>query len=285
MQLGSGSDERLRVDVVTDKRKGASARPSASGVGRERHSFGSTELLYGRNAVREALRGPRRIHRVLLSEGVRQDDRLQEIAALAQKRGATLVRISRDELVDRAGPVNHQGVAAETGPYLYADADALGLEPGVIVALDHLQDPQNVGTLIRSALAFSAAGILMPSDRSAEVTPAVVNASAGATEHLAIARVTNLARQLDRLKAAGRWIIGLDTGQDAVSLAATRLPLPAVLVVGAEGPGIGRLVRERCDVVVAIPISEAIDSLNAATAASIALFELERQRLTLARPE
>ena len=265
---------------MTDKRRDHPARPSGGRAERDRRPRGSTEQLYGRNAVREALRGPRVIHRVLLSDGVRQDDRLREIAALAQMRGAPLARVPREELEDRTGPVNHQGVVAETGPYPYADAQALGDEPSVIVALDHLQDPQNIGTLIRSALAFSVAGILMPSDRAAEITAAVVNASAGATEHLAIARVTNLARELDRLKAAGRWVIGLDTGQDALSLAATRLPQPAVLVVGAEGPGIGRLIRERCDVVVEIPISEAIDSLNAATAASIALFELERQRLT-----
>jgi len=157
-------------------------------------------------------------------------------------------------------------------------ADLTG-RTGVVVALDHLQDPQNVGTLIRSALAFSAAGIVIPGDRAAEITPAVVNASSGATELLAIAQVTNLVRELERLQEAGRWVIGLDTGSDSVSIAKTRLPQPAVLVVGAEGAGIGRLVRERCDLIVAIPISGEIDSLNAATAASIALFELKRQDL------
>lgn len=216
---------------------------------------------------------------MLLSDNAKLDERLQEIVALAERRGSTVRRVAREELDDRAGPVNHQGVVAETGPYPYADSADLITRPGVIVALDHLQDPQNVGTLIRSALAFSAAGVLIPSDRAAEITAAVVNASAGATEHLPIARVTNLARELDLTKAAGRWAIGLDTGDASVSIAATRLPLPSVLVVGAEGPGLGRLVRERCDLIVAIPISTGIDSLNAATAASIALYELERQRL------
>lgn len=237
------------------------------------------ELLYGRNAVREALRGPRAIHRVWLSDNARPDERLLEISALCGDRGASVLPVDRGELDDRVGLVNHQGVVAETGPYRYAEIAELTARAGVIVVLDHLQDPQNVGTLIRSALAFSAAGILIPNDRAAEVTPAVVNASSGATEHLAIAQVTNLARELDRLKDGGRWVIGLDTGPDSSSIAATRLPRPAVLVVGAEGPGIGRLVRERCDLIVAIPISAEIDSLNAATAASIALFELERQRL------
>jgi len=238
-------------------------------------------MLYGRNAVREALRGPRAILRLLLSDNARPDERLQEIVALCSDRGASVQRVDRADLDDRVGPVNHQGVVAETGPYPYADLADLADRAGVVVALDHLQDPQNVGTLIRSALAFSAAGILLPSDRAAEVTPAVVNASSGATEHLPIAQVTNLARELERLKEAGRWVVGLDTGSDSVSITATRLPQPAVLVVGAEGAGIGRLVRARCDLIVAIPISAAIDSLNAATAASIALFELERQRLAV----
>ena len=238
-------------------------------------------MLYGRNAVREALRGPRAILRLLLSDNARPDERLQEIVALCSDRGASVQRVDRADLDDRVGPVNHQGVVAETGPYPYADVADLADRAGVVVALDHLQDPQNVGTLIRSALAFSAAGILLPSDRAAEVTPAVVNASSGATEHLPIAQVTNLARELERLKEAGRWVVGLDTGSDSVSITATRLPQPAVLVVGAEGAGIGRLVRARCDLIVAIPISAAIDSLNAATAASIALFELERQRLAV----
>lgn len=258
------------------------ARPGSGRADRERprSAHVHVELLYGRNAVRESLRGARTIYRVLLSDTARPDDRLQEIVALCSNRGASLQRVDRADLDDRVGPVNHQGVVAETGPYRYADMTDLVERAGVVVALDHLQDPQNIGTLIRSALAFSAAGILIPSDRAAEITPAVVNASSGATEHLPIAQVTNLARELDRLKEGGRWVVGLDTGPDSVSLAVTRLPLPAVLVVGAEGPGIGRLVRERCDLIVAIPISSAIDSLNAATAASIALFELERQRLT-----
>ena len=199
--------------------------------------------------------------------------------ALSAERGVSVQRVDRADLDDRVGPVNHQGVVAETGPYRYAEMADLTGRTGVVVALDHLQDPQNVGTLIRSALAFSAAGIVIPGDRAAEITPAVVNASSGATELLPIAQVTNLVRELERLQEAGRWVIGLDTGSDSVSIAKTRLPQPAVLVVGAEGAGIGRLVRERCDLIVAIPISGEIDSLNAATAASIALFELKRQDL------
>ena len=216
---------------------------------------------------------------MLIADGAKLDDRLQELVALAGVRGASVHRRPRQELDDRVGPVNHQGVVAEAGAYPYVDPADLIARFGVIVALDHLQDPQNIGILIRSALAFGAAGVLIPADRAAEITPAVVNASAGAAELLSIARVTNLTRELDRMKEGGRWVIGLDTGDDAVSIAANRLPAPAVLVVGGEGSGMGRLVRERCDVIVSIPISPSIDSLNAATAASIALFELERQRL------
>jgi len=244
-----------------------------------RSSSGYVEILYGRNAVREALRGHRQIGRVIISHGVVLDDRLEEIVQLAAGRGIGVDRRSRIAIDERVGPVNHQGVLAEAGRYRYADSAAIADRPGVVIALDHLKDPQNVGTLLRAGLALFAAGALIPSDRAAEITPAVVNASAGATEHLAIAQVTNLVRELARMKEAGRWVVGLDTGDDAVNIVATPLPQPAVLVIGAEGKGIGRLVRERCDLIVTIPISATIDSLNAATAGSIALFELERQRL------
>lgn len=218
------------------------------------------------------------IHRVIIAEGVTLDERLRETIAMATAKGVPQVRRPRADVDEMTGNVNHQGIVAEVGPYPYADVADVSGRDGTIVALDHLQDPQNVGTLIRAALAFGAAGVLIPEDRAAEITPGVVNASAGAAEHLPIARVTNLVRELERLKEGGRWVIGLDTGEDAVGISTTSLPQPAVLVVGAEGTGLGRLVRERCDLIVSIPISAAIESLNASTAGSIALFELARQR-------
>lgn len=264
-----------RGDAPTDRSR---PKPEPADRRRPRPEQTRGDLLYGRNAIREALRGRRAVHRLIISEGVVLDERVREIIALATARDVRQVRRPRSEIDEMAGQVNHQGLLAEAGPFPYADTEDIAARPGVVVALDHLQDPQNVGTLIRAAVAFSAAGILIPTDRAAEITPGVVNASAGAAEHLPIGRVTNLGRELERLKTVGRWVIGLDTGDDAVGISTTDLPQPAVLVIGAESSGLGRLIRERCDLMVAIPMSDTIESLNAATAGSIALFELDRQR-------
>ena len=183
-------------------------------------------------------------------------------------------------LDDVFGGSNHQGVALETTGYPYIDFDHLLTVPGSLLILDHLQDPQNVGTLMRAAEAAGVRGIVMAHDRSAEVTPAVVNASAGAVEHLRIAQVPNLPRAIEALKGSGRWVVGLDDGPGAVNLYNATIPQPAVLVVGAEGAGIGHEVRKHCDLVVALPMRGRIESLNAATAGAIALYELLRREQT-----
>ena len=179
-----------------------------------------------------------------------------------------------DELTRGA---NHQGAVLEASAYPYVALDEIEAVAGTVVLLDHLQDPQNLGTLLRAAEAVGVAGVVIPQDRAVDVTPAVVNASAGAVEHLRVARVPNLARSADRLKEAGWWLIGLDTGPDAVDLFAADLPSPAALVVGSEGAGIGPNLRRRCDLVAAIPMRGRVQSLNAATAGAIALFELHRR--------
>jgi 23S rRNA (guanosine2251-2'-O)-methyltransferase len=144
----------------------------------------------------------------------------------------------------------------------------------MVIALDHLQDPQNLGTLLRAAEACGVGLVLIPADRAAEVTPAVVNASAGAVEHLVISRVTNLARELDDLKANGWWVAGLDHGNASQNLYDAEVPTPTVIVLGAEGKGISPNVRRRCDLIVRLPMQGKIESLNAATAGSVVLFEL-----------
>ena len=179
-------------------------------------------------------------------------------------------------ILDGAGPVNHQGVVAEAGPYPYLDLD--DILPGcwvpadaLYLALDHLQDVQNLGTLLRTAEAMAVTGVVLPGRRAAEVTPAVVNASAGAVEHLRIALLANLVQALERLKRAGVWAVGLDSRPEAIPLGRADLSGPLVLVVGAEGPGLSRLVRERCDWLVSIPMYGQVASLNAAVAGSVAL--------------
>jgi 23S rRNA (guanosine2251-2'-O)-methyltransferase len=235
------------------------------------------ELLYGRNAVVEALRGRREIERLFVAEGVREDERLRALMALATERGAEIERIPRMMLDDVTRGANHQGVALEAEAYRYVMFENLLEMTGTVLVLDHLQDPQNVGTLFRAAEAAGIAGVVIPQDRAAEVTPAVVNASAGAVEHLKVATVPNLARALESLKGSGRWVVGLDAGEGTTDLFTADIPVPTVLVVGAEGTGLGVNLRKQCDLLLSLPMRGRVDSLNAATAGAIAIYELLRR--------
>jgi 23S rRNA (guanosine2251-2'-O)-methyltransferase len=225
----------------------------------------------------EALRGRRRIERLFVAEGVREDERLLALMALAVERGAEIDRVPRLMLDDVIRGANHQGVALEAEPYRDTPFEDLIEQPGTILVLDHLQDPQNVGTLFRAAEAAGVAGVVLPQDRAAEITPAVVNASAGAVEHLRIATVPNLARALESLKRGGRWVVGLDAGPGSSDIFSAEIPVPAVLVVGAEGSGIGANLRKHCDLLLALPMRGKVESLNAATAGAIALYEVMRR--------
>ena len=235
------------------------------------------DWLYGRNAVNEALlAGRRTFHHILLLQTAGADERLDTIQRLAQQRGITFERVDK-ETIERAVPdVNHQGVVAFTTPYPYVPAEALGVADGPMLALDHLVDPQNVGTLLRAAEAFGVTTILLPKDRSAGVTPAVVNSSAGAVEHLSIVQVVNLGQELDRLKKRGLWVVGIENDQRAAILGQTPIPTPCVLVIGSEGQGMGPNLAKRCDLLLKIEMRGAVNSLNAATAGSIALYEIAR---------
>jgi len=242
------------------------------------------ELLYGRNAVRECLRaGRRKVYQVLLAEGVRESGIVAEIRDAARARGVALRRVERRKL-DGLGEVNHQGVAAEVEGYPYADLEVMlrvaeeREEPPLLLLLDCLQDPQNFGALLRTAEAVGVHGIIIPKRRAVAVTPAVVNASAGAVEHLFIARVTNLVQAMERLKAADVWVAGLEDVPEAQLYHRADLNIPLALVVGSEGEGMRRLVRERCDFLIRLPMRGRISSLNASVAGSIALYEIWRQR-------
>ena len=262
-------------------RGGSSGRGGRSGKPpRETEAIGlarGSDLLYGRNAVAESLRGRRQARRLFVAEGVREDDRLGAVVARAEELGVPVEWPPRPMLEDLARGANHQGVALEASGYPYAAFDDVLEAPGTIVVLDHLQDPQNFGTLLRAAEAAGVAGVVIPQDRAVAVTPAVVNASAGAVEHLQVALVPNLARALDALKRDGRWIVGLESGPGSIDLYSAEIPTPVVLVVGSEGSGIGQNVRGRCDLLVALPMRGRVASLNAATAGAVALFELVRR--------
>lgn len=238
-----------------------------------------SELLAGRQAVREALRANRRrIYRLwLASDDMDRTGITGEIIALAEAQNVPVKPVNGTlfETLNEQR-VNHQGVALETDGYPYADLDTIlraKTESPLLLILDHIQDPQNLGTLIRTAEAVGVDGLLLPDRRAAGVTPAVSNASAGAVEHLAVAQVTNLNRTIDQLKKQGVWVAGLDTGDDAISLEKADLTGPLALVVGGEGSGLSRLTREKCDFIVQLPMVGQVESLNASVAGSIVLYQ------------
>jgi len=235
----------------------------------------ANELLYGRNAVLESLRAGRRRHvRLTVLDTIASDERIDEIMGRAGQIGLAIHRAPRAE-IDRLAPRGNQGVVLATSPYPYATPpDAEPQPDDIILALDELEDPRNAGALMRTAEAAGVTGVIFPERRSVDVTPAVVNASSGATEHLRIWREKNLARWLAAASDLGYWILGLDGGPESENLFDADLPLPAVLVVGSEGRGLRRLTRERCDMRLRIPMHGSIESLNAAAAGSIALYHL-----------
>ena len=239
-----------------------------------------TELLVGRNSVREALLAcRRRIERVLLAEGVREKALIEDILRLCRQAGISVIRLRRDELDRLGGGLEHQGVAAQVSSYPYADvAGILALarqrqEPPFLLALDSLQDPQNVGSLLRTAEAVGVHGIILPIHRAVGITPAVSRASAGAVEHLPVAQVTNLANTLEALKAEGIWVVGLESDPSLQDYRLVELNMPLVIVLGSEGYGMRRLVAEKCDLLLRLPMRGRIGSLNVSVAGSILLYQ------------
>jgi len=243
------------------------------------------DFLYGRNAIRETLRaGRRKVYKLWIAEGVKQSGPVAEILAIARQRQIPWQRTERHQLDKASGTRHHQGLVAEASEYSYVTLDAIldhvqaSGEPALLLLLDCLQDPQNFGSLLRTAEVVGAHGVVMPSRRSVGVTPAAVNASAGAVEHLLIARVTNLARSMEHLKTQDIWIAGLEGRSEARSLYEAELDMPLALVVGSEGRGLRRLVRQQCDFLLQLPMQGHITSLNASVAGSVALYEVWRRR-------
>ncbi len=244
-----------------------------------------TEMLYGRNAIREALRAKRRsLQRLLVSSGAQQTGTLAEIIKLAEYQKVPVDLLDRRELDQRLRDINHQGVALECGEYPYVELEqSLELaetrnEAPLLLALDHLQDPQNIGTLLRTAEVVGVHGVIIPGRRAAEITPAVVNASSGATEHLYICVVGNLVQAMESAQKAGVWVAGVEDDERAQTIDDMDLNMPLMLVLGAEGPGLARLTRERCDFLVRLPMVGQIASLNVSVAGSIALYTAWRAR-------
>lgn len=236
-------------------------------------------VIAGIHAVREALRSGRPLDRVHLAEG-RGPGRLREILELCRKAGVVVRRETRGQL-DRLAPETvHQGVVAVTAAAAYAHPEAVLEEldhPGLLVALDGVQDPHNLGAIIRSAHAAGADALLIPERRAAGLTPAAAKAAAGALEYLPVVRVNNLGRALEDLKRRQFWVTGLDERGDKPFFEMDYTG-PTVLVFGAEGCGLHQQVREKCDFLASIPVAGRIASLNVSVAAGIVLFEALRQR-------
>ena len=242
------------------------------------------EWLFGRNPVEEALAAGRRAcyEVVLPPASPDEDDQLRRIRDEARARRIVVRTMSREQLDRLTRFGHHQGVALKTEGYPYVGfgeivAAAAADENAVVVVLDHLEDPQNVGSILRTAAAVGVTGVVIPEDRACGITPAAARASAGGAEHVRVAHVVNLPRAMKELQEAGVWLTGLDWGDDAKPYTAIDFRGRSGLVVGAEGAGLSRLVRETCDFIGVLPMPGGFESLNAGVAAAVALYEIVRQ--------
>ena len=242
------------------------------------------EIIYGINPVLEALRSERQgLNKILLAEG-REGGSVRLLRQLARETGIP-IQVSPKEALDRlAGGGYHQGILGFTAASSYSTWEDLldrvrsAQGKAIILVLDSIEDPQNLGSLIRTAEACGVKGVVLPKDRAAGITPAVVRASAGAVAHLPIVRVTNLASTLEELKKEGFWIVGADSGAEK-SLYELKFDMNVAVVIGSEGKGVRPLLLKKCDYTVSIPMRGKVSSLNAAIAGGVILFEILRQQL------
>jgi 23S rRNA (guanosine2251-2'-O)-methyltransferase len=293
-QVGSGGQVKRALKgkgptPPAEARKGhPAARRAAAETrrdqGRGRRDSAAAELLVGRNPVVEALHAKIPATALYLAIGIEADERVTEAIRLAGNRGLALLEISRAELDRKTNGIQHQGIALQVPPFAYrelADVLASAQESAtapLLVALDGVTDPRNLGAVIRSAVAFGAHGVILPERRSAGVTPTAWRTSAGTAARIPVAHVTNLVRALKECQKAGMVVVGLDadgtTSVDDLELATD----PIVVVVGSEGRGLSRLVGDTCDVTLSIPMAGPAESLNASVAAAITLAEIARRR-------
>jgi 23S rRNA (guanosine2251-2'-O)-methyltransferase len=242
----------------------------------------SEEFVAGRNSVLEALKSGRPVNKVLVARGERQGS-LREIVGQAKARGLVVQEVDAAKLTELTGGMRHQGVVAMVPPVAYAEVEDilakardLG-EPPFIVLLDELEDPHNLGAILRTCDAAGAHGVLIPKRRSAPLSATVAKTSAGAVEYVPVARIGNVVQAIEALKKEGLWVVGADMDGDQPYYKAD-LKGPILLVVGGEGRGLGRLAKEACDFLVRIPMKGKITSLNASVACSLLLYEVYRQR-------
>ncbi|MBE6828491.1 MAG: 23S rRNA (guanosine(2251)-2'-O)-methyltransferase RlmB [Ruminococcaceae bacterium] len=241
----------------------------------------NSDLLIGRNAVTEALKSNREIDTLFLARG-NSAPALARLAAIARENGAVVKEVDSKKLDYMCAGGNHQGVAAYVAAHEYVSVDDILAyakekdEPPFIVVCDEIEDPHNLGAIIRTAECAGVHGIIIPKRRSASLNYTVGKTSAGALEYMKVARVANLASEIDNLKKQGLWIYGADMdGEDYRRVDASG---PAALVIGSEGRGLGKLIRQKCDVIVSLPMKGRINSLNASVAAGILMYDFSSKR-------
>jgi 23S rRNA (guanosine2251-2'-O)-methyltransferase len=250
----------------------------------KRRTSSDAEWIAGRNSVVEALREGVPANALYVAEGSERDGRLREAFQLAADRGIRLLEVTKSELDRMTGGAVHQGLAARIPAYEYAHADdlldaaAANAEKPLIVALDHVTDPRNLGAVIRSAAGFGAHGVLIPERRAAGMTASAWKTSAGAAARIPVAQTVNLVRQLKSYQDAGCMVVGLAADGDVTLPDLDLADGPLVVVVGSEGDGLSRLVSETCDQLVSIPMANRLESLNASVAASVALYAIAEAR-------
>ncbi|MBB2909285.1 23S rRNA (guanosine2251-2'-O)-methyltransferase [Streptosporangium becharense] len=275
--------DKMRAQrIEREEQTGRSSSPRSAV--RPKRGDDAPEYIGGRNPVVEALRASVPANALYVAQRIDSDDRVKESLRIAADRGIAMLEVSREKLDRLTEGGIHQGLALQIPPYEYAHPDDLvnlaqeAAEVPLIVALDGVTDPRNLGAIARSAAAFGAHGLVIPSRRSAGVTGGAWKTSAGTLASMAVARAANLTATLREYREAGLFVIGLD-GEGTVEIAeANLLDGPLVIVIGSEGKGLSRLVRESCDLVVRIPIHAAAESLNAGVAAGVALYETSRHR-------
>jgi 23S rRNA (guanosine2251-2'-O)-methyltransferase len=277
-----------RYEAAGGKRtrdQGGAKRAEAAPRQRRPKTSDEAEFVTGRNSVLEALRAAIPATTLYVASRIEYDDRVKEVMGIATKRGLPILEVMRPELDRMAGFDSvHQGLVLKVPPYDYAHpfellerAQASGSTP-LLVALDGVTDPRNLGAIIRSVAAFGGQGVIVPQRRSAGMTAAAWKTSAGAAARTPVAMASNLTQTLKALKERGVFVLGLDGGGEVDLPGLSWATSPLVVVVGSEGKGLSRLVTETCDAVVSIPIAASTESLNAGIAASVALYEIARQR-------
>lgn len=266
-------------------RAGGKAGPRVAPGRRSAPAKDSPELLVGRNPVLEALRARVPATALYVAQGIEIDDRITEIIRTAGDRGIPILEVSRGELDRMTGGVLHQGIGVQVPPFAYEPFEDLLAAAGeqampLLVALDGVTDPRNLGAVIRSVAAFGAHGVFVPERRAAGITATAWRTSAGAAARVPVAQVTNLTRALKACQEAGFVVVGLDADGETDLYDLEAAVGPVVVVVGSEGRGLSRLVGETCDLRVSIPMASTVESLNASVAAAVALAEISRRRTT-----